>query len=52
MTRSEHFLDIAANIFLYIAAYVTDAAAINLNGVKTLLVNVLSTFTFKANPLF
>ena len=39
-------------MFLWIAAYVTDAAAINPNGIKMLLATGLSTFTFKGKPLF
>ena len=40
------------NIFLLIAVSVADAAAVNLNGIKTLLANVLSTFPIKGNPGF
>ena len=40
------------NIFLLIAVSVADAAAVNLNGIKTLLANVLSTFPIKDNPGF
>ena len=40
------------NIFLWIAASVTDAAAVNPNGNKTLLANGLSTFPIKGNPVF
>ena len=36
------------NIFLGIAASVVDAAAVNPNGIKTLLANGLSTFSLKA----
>ena len=39
------------NIFLLIAVSVADAAAVNLNGIKTLLANVLSTFPIKDNPV-
>ena len=34
------------------AASVVDAAAVNPNGIKTLLANGLSTFYVKANPVF
>ena len=34
------------------AASVADAAAINPNGIKTLLANGLSTFPIKGNPVF
>ena len=40
------------NIFLLIAASVPDAAAVFPNGIKPLLVNGLSTFFFKGNPVF
>ena len=40
------------NIFLGIAASVADAATVNLNVVKTLLANGLSTFPIKGNPVF
>ena len=40
------------NIFLWIAASVADAAAVNPNGNKTLVSNGLSTFTIKGNPVF
>ena len=40
------------NIFLWIAASVADAAAVNHNGIKTLLANGLSTFPIKSNPVF
>ena len=40
------------NIFLWIAASVADAAAVNPNGNKTLVANGLSTFTIKRNPVF
>ena len=33
-------------------ASVTDATAVNLNGIKTLLANGLSTFTIKGNTVF
>ena len=38
------------NIFLWIAAFVTDAAAINSNGIKTPSSNGLSIFSIKTNP--
>ena len=38
--------------FLWIAASVADAPAVNLNGIKTLLANGLSTFFIKGNPVF
>ena len=42
-----------SNIFLWIAAFVADAAAAaNLNGIKTILANCLSTFPIKGNPVF
>ena len=41
-----------SNIFLWIAASNADAAAFNPNGIKTLLVNDLSTFFIKDKPLF
>ena len=37
------------NIFLLIPASVADAAAINTNGIKTVLANGLSTFFIKGN---
>ena len=37
---------------LWIVASVADAAAINPNGIKTLLANGLSIFPIKANPAF
>ena len=37
---------------LWIAPSVADAAAINLNDIKTLLANVLSTWTIKGNPVY
>ena len=40
------------NIFLWIATSVADAAAVNSNGIKTLLATGLSTFRFKGNPVF
>ena len=40
------------NILLWIAASVVDAAAVNPNGIKTLLANVLGTFPNKGNSLF
>ena len=40
------------NIFLWIAASVADAAAVNPNGIKTLLASGLSTFPIKSNPVF
>ena len=40
------------NIFLLIAASVADAAAVNLNGIKTLIVNGLSTYPIKGNQVF
>ena len=40
------------NIFLWIAAPVADAGAVNPNGIKTLLANGLSTFLIKDNPVF
>ena len=40
------------NIFLRIAASVTDATAVNPNGIKTLLANGLSTIFAKGNPVF
>ena len=39
-------------IFLWIAAYVADDAAVNPNGIKTLLVSGLSTFLIKGGPVF
>ena len=33
-------------------ASVPDAAAVNHNGIKMLLANALSTFSFKDNPVF
>ena len=40
------------NIFLWIAASVADTAAINYNGIKTVLANGLSIFFNKGNPIF
>ena len=40
------------NIFLWIAASVADATAVNPNGTKTLLANSLSTFPIKDNSGF
>ena len=40
------------NIFSWIAASVADAAAVNPNGIKTLLANRLSTFPIKCKPVF
>ena len=40
------------NIFLWIAVSVVDAAAVNPNGIKTLLAKGLSTFPIKSNPVF
>ena len=40
------------NIFLWIAASVADADAVNPNGIKTVLGNGLSTFPIKGNPAF
>ena len=40
------------NIFLWIAASVADAAAVNPDGIKTLLANGLSTFLIKGKPVF
>ena len=39
-------------MFLWIAESVADAAAVNPNGIKTLLVNGLSTFLIKGYPFF
>ena len=41
-----------SNIFLWIAASVVDAAAVNPNGTKRLLANGLITFPIKGNPVF
>ena len=40
------------NIFLWIAVSVVDAAAVNSNGIKTLLGNGLSTFPIKGDTFF
>ena len=40
------------NIFWWVAASVTDAPALNPNGIKTLLANGLSTIFTKGNPVF
>ena len=40
------------HFFLRTAASVADAAAVNPNGIKTLLSNGLCTFPIKDNPLF
>ena len=40
------------NIFLWITATVTDAAAVYSNNIKTLLANGLSTFPIKGNSVF
>ena len=39
-------------MLLWIAAFVADAAAINPNGIKTLLANGFSTFPIKGNLVF
>ena len=39
-------------IFLWIAASVVDPAAVNINGIKTLLANGLSTPLHKGKPIF
>ena len=41
-----------SNIFLWIAAFVADAAAVNPIGIKTILANCLGTFSIKGNPFF
>ena len=41
-----------SNIFFWIAAFVADAAAVNINDIKTLLANGLSTFFIKGKPVF
>ena len=46
------FLYLIQTFFLWIAAAVVDTAAINPNGIKTLLDNGLSTFSNKGNPVF
>ena len=40
------------NIFLWIAASAVDVAAVNPNGIKTLLANSLNTFPIKLHPGF
>ena len=40
------------NIFLRITVSVADTAAVNPNGIKTLLANGLSTVLIKGNPIF
>ena len=40
------------NMFLLIAASLGDAVAVNPNGIKTLLANILSPFPIKGNPFF
>ena len=40
------------NIYFRIVVYVANAAAVNSNGIKTLLANGLSTFPIKDNPFF
>ena len=40
------------NTFLWTAASVADAAAVNSNDIKTLLSKGLSTFPIKSNPVF
>ena len=40
------------NIFLWVAASVADAAAVNLNDIKTFLAYDLSTFLIKGNQAF
>ena len=55
MISSLEINDVSAadqNIFLWISVSVADAAAINPNGIKTLLANGLSTFPIKSNPVF
>ena len=41
-----------SNIFLWTAVSVADVAAVNPNGIKTLLANGLSTFLIKTKPVF
>ena len=41
-----------SNIFLWIALSVADNAAVDPNGIKTLLANGLSAFPIKGNPGF
>ena len=52
--KSKYIMSIIAdpNIFLWIVASVTDAAAVNPNGIKTFLASGLSTFPIKGNPVF
>ena len=40
------------NIFFWMASSAPDVAAANLNGIKMLLTNCLSTFPFKDNPAY
>ena len=40
------------NIFLWIAGSVSDAAAVNCNGMETLLINGLNTFFIRDKPVF
>ena len=40
------------DVFLWIAAFIADAAAVNPSGIKRLLGNDLSTFLIKENPVF
>ena len=44
--------DLIETFFFRIAASVADAAAVNPNGIKTLLANGLNTFPIKGNPFF
>ena len=39
-------------MFLWIAPSVADTAAVNRNGIETLLANGLKTFFIKGNPIF
>ena len=41
-----------SNIFLQLAAFVVDAAAVNPNRIKTLIASGLSTFPIKGKPVF
>ena len=41
-----------SKIFLWTTEFVADSAAVNSNGIKTLLANGLSTFPIKGNPVF
>ena len=41
-----------SNIFLCIPASAADAAAVNPNGIKTLLANDLITFFINGNPVY